>query len=121
MYHIEVKQRRSLSAQQNSQLAGIGRLGRERHERRRRAGGLPNGSRTGRMKTAAVMVEHAAPQVRDTAEPFVANARENLADRTEALDDLALEFDVRGLSIRDIEDTFSRRAGPPALEPDGGE
>ena len=84
------------------------RLGRERYER---AGGEPagyrNGYRTGRMKTAEGMVEYAAPQVRDTAEPFVSAIRENLAGRTGALEDLAIELYARGLSTRDIEDTFT--------------
>ena len=69
------------------------RLGRKRYER---ADGEPagyrNGYRTGRMKTAEGMVEYAAPQVRDTAEPFVSAVRENLAGRTEALEDLAIEL-----------------------------
>ena len=88
------------------------RLGRERYER---ADGEPagyrNGYRTGRMKTAEGMVEHAAPQVRDTAEPFVSAVRENLAGRTEALEDLAIELHARGLSTRDIEDTFTDAQG----------
>jgi putative transposase len=92
------------------------RLGRERYER---ADGEPagyrNGYRTGRMKTAEGMVEHAAPQVRDTAEPFVSAVRENLAGRTEALEDLAIELHARGLSTRDIEDTFTDPQGRKLL------
>ena len=34
------------------------------------------------MKTAEGMVEYAAPQVRDTGEPFVSAVRKNLAGRT---------------------------------------
>lgn len=56
------------------------RLGRERYER---ADGEPagyrNGYRTGRMKTAEGTVEYAAPQVRDTAEPFISMIRVHLA------------------------------------------
>ena len=92
------------------------RLGRERYER---ADGEPagyrNGYRTGRMKTAEGMVEYAAPQVRDTAEPFVSAVRENLAGRTEALEDLAIELYARGLSTRDIEDTFTDPQGRKLL------
>ena len=92
------------------------RLGRERYER---ADGEPagyrNGYRTGRMKTAEGMVEYAAPQVRDTAEPFVSAVRENLAGRTEALEDLAIELYARGLSTRDIEDTFADAQGRKLL------
>ena len=57
------------------------------------------------MKTAEGMVEVSAPQVRDTPEPFVSAIRENLAGRTQALEDL--ELYARGLSTRDIEDSFT--------------
>src|SRR5215207_1514305 len=40
--------------------------------------------------------------VRDTAEPFVSGIRQNLAGRTGALEDLAVELYARGLSTRDI-------------------
>jgi transposase-like protein len=63
------------------------------------------------MKTAEGMVEFAAPQVRDTAEPFASAIRQNLAGRTGALEDLAVELYARGLSTRDIEDAFTDEAG----------
>ena len=63
------------------------------------------------MKTAEGVVEFAAPQVRDTAEPFVSGIRQNLAGRTGALEDLAVELYARGLSTRDIEDAFTDEAG----------
>ena len=75
------------------------------------ASGYRNGYRTGRMKTAEGVVEFAAPQVRDTAEPFVSGIRQNLAGRTGALEDLAVELYARGLSTRDIEDAFTDEAG----------
>jgi putative transposase len=88
------------------------RLGRERYERADgESAGYRNGYRTGRMKTAEGMVEYAAPQVRDTSEPFVSAVREHLAGRTEALEDLAIELYARGLSTRDIEDTFTDQQG----------
>ncbi len=88
------------------------RLGRERHERTEGPPtGYRNGYRTGRMKTAEGMVEYAAPQVRATSEPFVSAVRENLAGRTGALEDLAIELYARGLSTRDIEDTFTDEKG----------
>jgi putative transposase len=87
-------------------------LGRERYERGSGgSAGYRNGYRCGRMKTAEGMVEFSAPQVRDTAEPFVSAIRENLAGRTEALEDLAIELFARGLSTRDIEDAFTDDAG----------
>ncbi len=88
------------------------RLGRERYER---APGKPtgyrNGYRMGRMRTAEGLVEDAAPQVRDTAEPFVSAVRENLTGRTEALEELAIELSARGRSTRAIEDTFTDQQG----------
>ena len=87
-------------------------VGRERYERADgEASGYRNGYRTGRMKTAEGMVEFAAPQVCDTAEPFVSGIRQNLASRTGALEDLAVELYARGLSTRDIEDAFTDEAG----------
>src|SRR3954453_11930846 len=87
-------------------------VGRERYGRAGgAASGSRNGYRTGRMKTAEGMVEFAAPQVRDTPEPFVSAIRQNLAGGTGALEDLAVELYARGLSTRDIEDAFTDDAG----------
>ena len=87
-------------------------IGRDRYERAAgEASGYRNGYRPGRMKTAEGMVEFAAPQVRETAEPFVSGIRQNLAGRTGALEDLAVELYARGLSTRDIEDAFTDEAG----------
>jgi transposase-like protein len=92
------------------------RLGRERYERTEgEPTGYRNGYRMGRMKTAEGMVEYAAPQVRDTTEPFVSAIREHLAGRTEALEDLAIELYARGLSTRDIEDAFTDQHGRKLL------
>src|SRR5947199_7288992 len=63
------------------------------------------------MKTAEGMVEFAAPQVRGTTKPFVSAIRQNLAGRTKALEDLAVELYARGLSTRDIEETFADETG----------
>jgi putative transposase len=87
-------------------------IGRERYARAAgEASGYRNGYRTGRMKTAEGIVEFAAPQVRDTAKPFVSAIRQNLAGRTEALEDLAVDLYARGLSTRDIEDAFTDDTG----------
>src|SRR4029078_4316122 len=87
-------------------------VARERYKRAEgEASGYRNGYRTGRMKTAEGMVEFAAPQVRDTPKPFVSAIRQNLSGRTEALEDLAVELYARGLSTRDIEETFTDETG----------
>jgi putative transposase len=92
------------------------RLGRERYERAEgEPTGYRKGYRRGRMKAAEGMVEYAAPQVRDTAEPFASAIRANLAGRTGALEDLAIELYARGLSTRDIEDTFTDEQGRKLL------
>jgi putative transposase len=87
-------------------------IGRDRYERADgEAKGYRNGYRPGQMKTAEGMVKFSAPQVRDTPEPFVSTIRENLAGRTQALEDLAVELYARGLSTRDIEDAFRDESG----------
>ena len=87
-------------------------IGRERYERSEgRQAGYRNGYRTGKVKTAEGVVEYAAPQVRDTPEPFVSAIREALGGRTEELERLAVELYARGLSTRDIEDTFTDDTG----------
>ena len=56
-------------------------------------------------------MEHAAPQVLETPEPFVSGVRSTLSGRTQALEDLAVELYARGLSTRDIEDAFTDERG----------
>ena len=91
-------------------------LGRERYERAEGgAKGYRNGYRRGTVKTAEGAVTYAAPQLRETPEPFVSAIREGLAGRTEALEDLAVELYARGLSTRDIEDTFTGEDGKRLL------
>src|SRR4051794_10319570 len=86
-------------------------VGCERYERADgEASGYRNGYRTGRMNTAGV-VEFAAPQGCDTAEPFVSGVRQKPAGRTRALGGFAGGLYARGLSTRDIEDAFTDEAG----------
>ena len=87
-------------------------LGRERYARGEgEKAGYRNGYRTGKVKTAEGAVEYAAPQVRETPEPFVSRVRSALSGRTQALEDLAIELYARGLSTRDIEDAFTDERG----------
>ena len=63
-------------------------LGRERYARGEgEKAGYRNGYRTGKVKTAEGAVEYAAPQVRETPEPFVSGVRSALSGRTQALED----------------------------------
>ncbi len=77
--------------------------------------GYRNGYRRGRLKTAEGLVEYAVPQVSDWEEPFRSRIRGGLADRTQALEDLAVEIYARGLSTRDIEKAFRDEAGRTLL------
>ena len=97
-------------------------LGREYYVRGAAAGaGYRNGYRTGRLKTAEGMIEYAVPQISDRAVPFRSRLREIIRGRSEELEALAVEMYARGLSTRDIEALFCRRARPIAVEPHGGE
>ncbi len=87
-------------------------LGRERYERGDgEKAGYRNGYRPGKVKTAEGAVDYSAPQVRDTPEPFISGVRAALSGRTRKLERLAVELYARGLSTRDIEDTFTDDTG----------
>src|ERR1700739_736841 len=91
-------------------------LGRERYERGEgEKVGYRNGYRPGKVKTAEGTVDYSAPQVRDTAEPFVSKVRAALSGRTRELERLAGEPYARGLSTRDIEDAFTDETGQRLL------
>lgn len=77
------------------------------------ARGHRNGWRTGRLKSAEGEIEYDVPQVRGLA--FRSKLRPELAQRTEALEDLAVEMYARGLSTRDIEATFCDDQGRSLL------
>jgi transposase-like protein len=91
-------------------------LGRERYERSEgETAGYRNGYRTGKVKTAEGRVDYSAPQVRDTLEPFVSGVWSALSGRTQELERLAVELYARGLSTRDIEETFTDERGKRLL------
>lgn len=73
------------------------------------------GVRMGRLKTAEGLVDYAAPQIAGRDEPFRSEIRETLKGRTRTLEDLAVELQARGLSVRDIEDAFRDESGRPLL------
>ena len=70
-----------------------------------------NGIRMGRLKTAEGLVEYAVPQVTGTETPWHSEVREALAGRIGELERLAIERYARGLSMRDIERTFTDATG----------
>lgn len=87
-------------------------VGRDYYEHGAEPGqGYRNGVRSGRLKTAEGFVEYSAPQVAGRDEPFRSEVREHLKERTEALEDQAVELLAGGLSVRDIEDAFRDETG----------
>jgi len=79
------------------------------------ASGHRNGYRTGRLKTAEGEVEYSVPPVRGLEDPFRSRLRPELGQRTEALEDLAVEMYARGLSTRDIEAALCDEKGRSLL------
>jgi len=78
--------------------------------------GYRNGYRTGHLDSAEGQIPFAVPQVSDTgADPFVSKVRQHVKGRSEQLEDLATEMFARGLSTRDIEDTFTDEVGNKLL------
>lgn len=74
--------------------------------------GHRNGYRRGRLDTAEGRIGYAVPQVRGTSAPYRSQMRHALADgRSEELERLAIEMYARGLSVRDIERTFTDSRG----------
>jgi putative transposase len=92
-------------------------LGRDYYERgaEKATEGYRNGYRRGRLKTAEGEVEYAVPQVSDRQEPYRSEIREQLRGMTERLEQLAIEMYARGLSTRDVEDTFRDEQGRSLL------
>ena len=87
-------------------------LGRAYYEHGAKPGqGYRNGHRRGRLKTAEGFVEYAAPQIAGREEGFRSEIRAGLKGRTEGLEELVVELLARGLSVRDIEDTFTDENG----------
>jgi len=91
-------------------------LGRGYYERGDGAGrGYRNGYREGRLKTGEGEVRYGVPQVRDVDNGAIRALQEHAKGRTEALEALAVEMYARGLSSRDIEDTFRSEDGSSLL------
>jgi hypothetical protein len=90
-------------------------LGREYYARRGERQGYRNGYRKGRLATGEGEVSYAIAQVRDADATGIAELRERLSGRTEALEKLAIEMCARGCSTRDIEATFANEQGRSLL------
>ncbi|TLN19866.1 IS256 family transposase [bacterium] len=98
-------------------LEGVVRdlLGREYYARRGESRGYRNGYRKGRLATGEGEVSYAVPQVREVDASAIAELRERLSGRTEALEKLAIEMYARGCSTRDIQAIFADEEGRSLL------
>jgi putative transposase len=93
-------------------------LGREHYQRReanQEHRGYRNGYRAANMDTAEGRIPIQVPQVRDSTEPYHSKLAAFLKGHSDVLEQLALEMYTRGLSTRDIEDTFRDVTGDQLL------
>ncbi|MDH7578940.1 MAG: transposase [Bacillota bacterium] len=82
-------------------------LGRGRYQRGDRdREGYRNGYEPKTLLTGQGPIELAAPQVRNTSEPYRSQLLDAVAKRTTAFDELIRRMYVRGLSQRDVADLF---------------
>lgn len=79
--------------------------------------GHRNGYELGRLRTAEGEIVVQVPQVRDWVEegPYRSRLLEFLRGHSDVLERLAVEMYVRGLSVRDMEDTFRDATGQSLL------
>jgi transposase-like protein len=94
-------------------------LDRARYSRKRRAEldfrGYRNGYQESTIRTQSGRMRLKRPRVRQSPEPFESRIYERINALEENLKQLVLESYVRGLSTRDIEETFQDKAGKPLL------
>lgn len=94
------------------------RLGRKWYEHsgtKKAHRGHRNGYYSHTAKTSSERLDLRVPRVRNTPEPFVSKVLGSVVHLAEKLKQRALEMYVRGLSTRDIEDTFVDSAGQSLL------
>jgi putative transposase len=97
-------------------------LGRDRYVRHRGAGphrGYRNGYEPGRVRTAEGDIPLQLPQLRQTPVPYQSRLLSFLRGHTDVLDRLVAEMYARGLSTRDIEDTFRDVTGASLVSASG--
>jgi putative transposase len=86
-------------------------LQRGRYERRGDGGGQRNGYLPGTILTAEGALSVKKPQVRETVEPYRSAVWARLSTKSEVLQAMVTEMYVRGLSVRDVEETLSQATG----------
>ncbi len=91
-----------LEGEQSDFLGGRGRYDRRSEDQV----GSRNGYERGRLRTAEGFVDVGVPQVRGAGEPFRSSLMGFLDGKGEVLERLVNEMYARGLSTRDVEDSF---------------
>jgi len=81
--------------------------------------GYRNGYQAKRIRSSEGILNILKPRVRDNAEPFESQVMERLTGIEDRLKQMALESYVRGLSCRDIENTFQDADGKPLISKSG--
>jgi len=95
-------------------------LGRDYFERKASSRkGYRNGYEPRTLKTAEGPIQLEVPQLRNTDSPYRSQLLQHMSTRTSELERLATEMYVRGLSTRDIEDTFKSDNGTCLISKDG--
>jgi transposase-like protein len=97
-------------------------LGRDRYVRHHGAephSGYRNGYEPGRVRTAEGEIPLHIPQVRQTPVPYQSRLLSFLRGHTDVLDRLVAEMYARGLSTRDIQDTFRDVTGASMVSASG--
>jgi putative transposase len=96
-----------LEGEQQDFLGGRGRYGRRGEDQV----GSRNGYERGRLRTAEGFIDVAVPQVRGVGVPFRSPLMSFLDGNSEVLESLVNEMYARGLSTRDVEDSFRDSTG----------
>ena len=95
-------------------------LGRDYYQRKEASRtGYRNGYEPKTLKTAEGKIKIEAPQLRNTEQTYRSSFLDKIKTRTSELERLAIEMYVRGLSTRDIEDTFKDDNGKNMISKDG--
>jgi putative transposase len=95
-------------------------LGRDYYSREaKKREGYRNGYEVRKIKTAEGKIEIEAPQIRDTEETYRSELLKQIGKMSPELKRLAAESYVRGMSVRDIEDTFKDKNGDLLISKSG--
>ena len=95
-------------------------LGRAHYRRgSRRKSGWRNGYEPGKVKTADGILEIDLPQLRATEEPYHSRLARMFREGSDILGKMVTEMYVRGLSTRDVENTFIQTFGERILSRSG--